>query len=160
MVTVPFRLRRPRTLASPGDITAIREIVHGTIRLDRSQLAIEWWIDRITDRLGREIRTDREATPRHRITLPIAGLARVTLVRDPWWRRPRRVRLTLEARDQRVFAPLAGSDGLVTADPTTVVVRLRPGDHEAGRELATDLGLAIGDLALREASSPPSRDDP
>jgi len=59
-----------------------------------------------------------------------------------------------------VFAPLAGSDGLVTADPTTVVVRLRPGDHEAGRELATDLGLAIGDLALREASSPPSRDDP
>jgi len=148
-----FRLRRDRTLAAPGDITAIREIVHGTIQLAAGRVTLRWWIDRVTDRFGRDIRTaEREAPSPNEATIAIGDLARVDLRRDAWWRRPRGARLVLEAADPRAFAALVGPNGLLNADAVTLALGIGPRDRDAGRELAADLGIAIGDLALGGAS--------
>jgi hypothetical protein len=159
-----FHLRRDRTLAAPGDITAIREIVHGTILLAASRLTLRWWIDRVTDRFGRDIRTaDRKPPSPNEATIAIAHLARVDLRRDPWWRRPRGARLVLEVEDPRAFAALVGPNGLLDADATTLAVGVGSRDYDAGRELAAELGIAIGDLALEatsEPTTPPPADDP
>ncbi len=144
-----FHLRRDRTLAAPGDITAIREIVHGTVQLAADRLTLHWWIDRVTDRFGRDIQAaDREPPSRTDAIIAIAGLARVDLKRDPWWRRPRGARLVLEAADPGAFAALVGPHGLLDADTATLALGIGSRDHDAGRELAAEIGIAIGDLAL------------
>jgi hypothetical protein len=76
------------------------------------------------------------------------GDARVRTRGRWWWRR---WELVLTARDLAAFDPLAGHDGFVFVHPAELVLPVRPTDIDLAREFASEVELAVAELALRAA---------
>lgn len=147
---LPFTLRRSNGVISGKEITSTVETIHGLIRVDGDTLVLQWRVQRQTDRVGAEIRSDRELEPVREATIPIASVSGAA-VRWPRWRFRRPGRLVLTAADLRAFEGLTGPGGLELAHPAQLVLDVRKEDDQAARELATQVELAIGDHALRMA---------
>lgn len=148
---LPFFLRRSTDVIAPGEITSTAETVHGLLRLDGDRLILQWRVARETDRVGREIRKDREIDPLREVVLPLTGVASAA-VRASWWPWSG-ARLVLTATDLRAFEQLVGDQGLRLDHPAELVLRLRLRDRVAAREFTADLQLAIAEVALRSADS-------
>jgi hypothetical protein len=135
---------------SGKEITSTVETIHGLLRVDGDALVLQWRVQRQTDRVGAEIRSDRELEPVREATIPVASVSGA-VVRWPRWRPGRAGRLVLTAADLRAFEGLTGPGGLELAHPAQLVLEVRKEDKDAARELATQVELAIGDHALRVA---------
>jgi hypothetical protein len=146
---LPFSLRRGQDVIGE-EITSTRETVHGLLRLDGERLVIQWRVARATDRVGREIRTDREVEPVREVVVPLTGLAGAT-VRGGWRRWLRGPQLVLTAADLRAFEGVAGQGGLRLDHPAELVLRLRHADRAAAGEFAGELELALAERALHAA---------
>jgi hypothetical protein len=147
---LPFTLRRSHDVIGLAEITTTTERVHGLLRLLGDRLVIQWRLARATERIGSEIRTDRELEPIREVVVPLSALAGAE-VRNSWWSWLRGPRLRLSAADLRAFEQIAGSDGLKLDHPAEFVVNVRRADVLAAREFASELELALADRALRQA---------
>jgi len=152
-IALPFVLRRSEDTVGLTEITSTTETVHGLVRLEADQLRIQWRLGRSTERVGWQIRTDRELEPVREVLLPLTALAGAR-VRWSWRRWPPGRRLVLTAADLQAFEQVAGPDGLLLDHPAELELRVpRPNLAEA-REFAADLELALSELALRAAEGP------
>jgi hypothetical protein len=147
---LPFILRRSNGVIRGKEITSTVETIHGLLRVDGDSLVLQWRVQRQTDRVGAEIRSDRELEPVREATVPIASVSGA-VVRSPGWRLGRARRLVLTAADLRAFEGLTGPGGLELAHPAQLVLDVRKEDRDLARDLATQVELAIGDHALRIA---------
>jgi hypothetical protein len=148
---LPFSLRRSHDVIGE-EITSTTETVHGLLRLDGERLVIQWRLLRATDRVGREIRTDRELEPVREVVIPLTGLAGAA-VRVRWWRWPRGPQLVLTAADLLAFESVAGEAGLSLAHPAELVLQLRRADRAAAAEFVGELELALAEHALHSAEA-------
>src|SRR5687767_8332236 len=110
IAALPFFLRRSEDVIAKGEITSTAETVHGLLRLDGEQLVIQWRVARATDRIGSEIRTDRELDPVQEVSVPLNGVAGAA-VRASWWPWSG-ARLVLTAADLRAFEQVVGKGAL------------------------------------------------
>ncbi|MGH7712832.1 MAG: hypothetical protein ACREOG_16195 [Gemmatimonadaceae bacterium] len=152
VVALPFFLRRSEDVIAKGEITSTAETVHGLVRLEGDRLVLQWRVSRETDRVGREIRTDREVDPVQEVAVPLSGVA-AAKVRASWWPWSG-ARLVLTAADLRAFEHLVGKGGLRLDHPAEIVLRLRLRDRIAAQEFAGELELALAEQALRAAEVP------
>jgi hypothetical protein len=151
---LPFVLRRSDDVVGLTEITSTTETVHGLLRLEPDQLRVQWRVGRATERVGRQIRTDRELEAVREVVLPLSALASAR-VRWSWRRWPPGRRLVLTAADLAAFEQIAGAGGLLLDHPAELELRVpRPNLGEA-REFCADLELALSELALRAAESRP-----
>jgi hypothetical protein len=149
---LPFTLRRSEDRVSRGEITSTVETVHGLLRLAGEQFVVQWRSARKTERVGPDIRTDRELGEVREVTVPLEAVDGA-VVRRRWWDRLTGPRLVLTATDLRAFEELAGPDGLAADHPAKLVLRLRNDDRLLAEEFAAELALAIAEL-------PPARRRP
>lgn len=147
---LPFTVHRSNGVINGKEITSTVETIHGLLRVDSDSLVLQWRVQRRTDRVGVEIRSDRELDPVRGASIPIASVSGA-MVRWPRWGRNRSGRLVLTAADLRAFESLAGPGGFELAHPAQLVLEVRREDKDAARELATQIELAIADHALRIA---------
>lgn len=147
---LPFLLRRSHDVIGGGEITSTSETVHGLLRLDGERLIVQWRSERETDRIGQEIRTDREVDPVREVVLPVGAVGAAQLRRS-WWPWSGTTRLVLTAADLRAFEEVAGAHGLQLSHPAELVVRVRRQDLEQAREFIGELALALAERALSAA---------
>ena len=147
---LPFTLHRSNGVISGKEITSTVETIYGLLRVAGDSLVLQWRVQRRTDRVGAEIRSDRELDPVREATIPIASVSGAA-VRSPRWGRGRPGRLVLTAADLRAFEGLTGPGGLELAHPAQLVLEVKTEDRDAARELAMQVELALGDHALRIA---------
>lgn len=147
---LPFTLHRSNGVIRGKEITSTVETIHGLLRVDSDSLVLQWRVQRRTDRVGTEIRSDRELDPVREASIPVASVSGA-VVRWPRWGRGRPGRLVLTAADLRVFESLTGPGGFELAHPAQLVLEVRREDRDAARELATQIELTIADHALRIA---------
>ena len=152
IAALPFFLRRSEDVIADGEITSTAETVHGLIRVEGDRLVLQWRVARETDRVGREIRTDRELDPVREVTVPLTGVA-AAKVRASWWPWSG-ARLVVTAADLRAFEPVVGNGGLRLDHPAELVLRLRLRDRIAAQEFAAELELVLAEHALRAAEQP------
>ena len=150
VTALPFFLKRSEDVIARGEITSTAETIHGLLRLEGERLIVQWRIARETDHVGREIRTEREMDPIREVVLLLSGVA-VAAVRASWWPWSG-ARLVLTAADLRAFEHLVGEGGLRLDHPAELVLRLRLRDRIAAQEFASELQLAIAELALTSAA--------
>jgi hypothetical protein len=148
---LPFTLRRGHDVVGLTEITSTTETVHGLLYLDGERLIVQWRMARSTERVGSEIRTDRELGPVREIVVPLAGVASAE-VRRFWFRWPPGSYIVLTAADLRAFEEIAGEGGLRMDHPAELVLHIRRADRLAAREFAGELGLAVAERALRRAT--------
>ncbi len=91
---LPFTLHRSNGVISGKEITSTVETIHGLLRVDSDSLVLQWRVQRRTDRVGAEIRSDRELDPVREASIPIASVSGAA-VRWPRWGRSRPGRLVL-----------------------------------------------------------------
>jgi hypothetical protein len=151
---LPFIIKRSDDVIGSMSITMTRETVHGLLRLDGERLVIQWRLERSTEHMGSEIRTDREVDPVREEVVPLSGLAGAA-VPHGWLGRVSPPRIVLTATDLRAFEGIAGSAGLRLAHPAQLVLRVRWRDRLAAREFAADLELALAERAIRAAEDGP-----
>lgn len=147
---LPFTLRRGHDVFEASEYTSTRETVHGLLRLDGAALHIQWRTSRTTDRMGRQVRTDREFEPVREVTVPLAALAGAR-VRWSWRRWPPGYHLEITAADLRAFEQVAGEGGLKLKHPAQLGIRVTGGARMAARDFASEVELALADRALRAA---------
>lgn len=147
---LPFRFRRKQDVMGMMEITSTTETVDGLLRLDGERLVIQWRLTRATERVGMQIRTDRELEPVREVVIPLSALAGAR-VRRLWWRWPPGPHLVLTAADLRAFEEVAGEEGLGLDHPAELVLYLRRSDRLQGEEFAAELELAVAEHALRAA---------
>ena len=147
---LPFTLRRSTDVVGKKEITSTYESVDGLLRLDGDRLLVQWRTSRAIDRVGREIRTDREVEPVRELVLPLSALAGAT-VRWSWRRWPPGWILVLTAADLVAFDELAGKDGLRLTHPAQLEIRLARAARDPALEFASEVELALADRALGEA---------
>jgi len=150
ILALPFTLHRSNGVISGKEITSTVETIHGLLRVDSDSLVLQWRVQRRTDRVGAEIRSDRELDPVREASIPVASVSGA-VVRWPRWGRRRPGRLVLTAADLRAFESLTGPGGFELAHPAQLVLEVRREDKDAARELATQIELTIADHALRIA---------
>lgn len=158
IATLPFQLTTDHEVIGSGSITSTEERRHGVLRLEHDTLVVQWRVERAVQRIGPEIRTDVERAGMRDVPVPVRmlGDARVRTRGRWWWRK---VELVLTARDLVAFDRLAGDDGFTFDHPAELVLPVRPSDVELANEFASELELAIAELALADAESaalPPS----
>jgi hypothetical protein len=157
---LPFVLHRSHDAIGLHDSVGIREItsthetVHGLLRLEGDRVYVQWRVARSTDRVGKEIRTDREVEPVREVTLPLSAIAGAG-VQWRWWKWPPGPYLVLTAADLRAFEEVAGAAGLNLDHPAELALRLRRADREIGTAFASDLELAVAERALAAAEGKP-----
>jgi hypothetical protein len=149
---LPFTLRRSKDVVGAKEITSTKETVHGLLRLDGDRVLIQWRTSRAIDRVGTEIRTDREVEPVRELSLPLAALAGAE-VRWSWLHWPPGPHLVLTGADLLAFEGLAGREGLELKHPAQFAIRIGRGSRLAALEFASELGLALADRALRAAET-------
>jgi len=150
---LPFVLHRSHDSVGIREITSTHETVHGLLRLEGDRIYVQWRVARSTDRVGMEIRTDREVEPVREVVLPLSAIAGATV---RWrWKWPPGPYLVLTAADLRVFEEVAGAAGLSLDHPAELALRLRRSDRELGTEFAGDLELAVAERALAAAEGKP-----
>jgi hypothetical protein len=149
---IPFLLRRSHDVVG-FEITSTRETVHGLLRLDGDTLHVQWRVARSTERVGWQIRTDREVEPVREVVIPLSAIAGATV---RWrWRWPPGPYLVLTAADLRAFEEVAGTAGLSLDHPAELALRLRREDRALGAEFVGELELALAerDLAAAEGKT-------
>jgi hypothetical protein len=149
---IPFLLRRSHDVVG-FEITSTRETVHGLLRLDGDTLHVQWRVARSTERVGWQIRTDKEVEPVREVVIPLSAIAGATV---RWrWRWPPGPYLVLTAADLRAFEEVAGTAGLSLDHPAELALRLRREDRELGAEFVGELELALAerDLAAAEGKT-------
>lgn len=150
MPALPFRFRRGDAVVAAGEVTSTEETVHGLLRLEGERLVIQWRTARKTERVGREIRVDRELEPVRELAIPLSALASAR-VRRSWLRWPPGLYLVLTASDLRAFEAVAGEGGLRLKHPAELVIRVGRTSRSAALEFASELELALADRQLRAA---------
>lgn len=150
IATLPFQLTRDHEVIGRGSITSTEERRHGVLRLERDTLVVQWRVEREVQRIGPEIRTDVERAGMRDVPVPVRmlGDARVRTRGRWWWRK---TELVLTARDLVAFDRLAGDDGFTFDHPAELVLPVRPSDIELANEFASEVKLAIAELALADA---------
>ena len=149
---LPFILRRSNDVIGV-EITSTRETVHGLLRLDGDRVYVQWRVARSTERVGWQIRTDREVEPVREAVIPLSAIAGATV---RWqWRWPPGPYLVLTAADLRAFEEVAGAAGLSLNHPAELALRLRGADRALGNEFAGELELALAERALAAAEGKP-----
>jgi hypothetical protein len=149
---LPFVLHRKHDVVG-REITSTRETVHGLLRLDGDRVHVQWRVARSTDRVGMEIRTDREVEPVREAVIPLSAVAGASV---RWrWRWPPGPYLVLTAADLRAFEEVAGAAGLSLDHPAELALRLRGADRALGSEFAGELELALAERALAAAEGQP-----
>jgi hypothetical protein len=151
---LPFTVSRSDDVVGMAEYTSTREKLHGLLYLDGARLIIQWRTSRTTERVGMEIRTDREMEPVRQVEVPLAALA-AARVRWTWLRWPPGPYLFLTGSDLRAFEALAGANGLQLKHPAEFAVRIAPGLRATAREFAADIELALADRALAAAEEMP-----
>jgi gamma-glutamyltranspeptidase/glutathione hydrolase len=150
--TLPFELATEDQVIGGGSVTTTEHRRHGVLRLEGDALVVQWRVDRVTHRVGPEIRTEAASDGLREVTVPVRllGSARVR-TRGRWfWRRRE---LVLVARDLAAWDRLAGEDGFAFAHPAELVLPVRGADQALADEFASELALAIADLALADATT-------
>lgn len=150
VAALPFQVSGENQVIANGTVTTTEERRHGVLRLEGATLTVQWRVEREIQRVGVEIRTDTERDGMRSIPVRVdqLGDARVRTRGRWWWRR---WELVLTARDLSAFDPLAGNDGFDFAHPAELVLPVRTADVELAREFASEVELAIAELALRAA---------
>lgn len=149
---LPFILRRSHDVVGL-EITSTSETIHGLLRLDGDVVHVQWRIERSTDRVGRQIRTDHEVEPVREVTIPLTAIAGAT-IRWRWQWPPGRY-LVLTAADLRAFEEVVGAAGLSLKHPAELALPLRGADRELGSEFAGELELALAERQLAAAEGKP-----
>jgi hypothetical protein len=149
---LPFTLRRSKDVIAGREMTSTHETVHGLLRLDGERVVIQWRTSRAIDRVGSEIRTDREVEPVRELSLPLSALAGAE-VRWSWLPWPPGRYLVLTGADLRAFEELAGKEGLQLKHPAQFEIRIGTDSRFAALEFASELELALADRALRAAET-------
>ncbi len=147
---LPFTFRRGDDVVGLAEITSTTEVVHGLLRLEGDRLFVQWRRSRTTERVGMQIRTDRELEPVRELSVPLAALAGAR-VRWSWRRWPPGVHLVLTAGDLRAFEEVAGEGGLRLDHPAQLAIRVPFAQRMAAQDFASHLELALADHALRDA---------
>ncbi|HET9440907.1 MAG TPA: hypothetical protein VFO52_12085 [Longimicrobiales bacterium] len=147
---LPFTIRRGSDIVSSREITSTHETVHGLLRLDEDRIVIQWRTSRAIDRVGSEIRTDKELDAVREVSLPLSALANAE-VRWSWLRWPPGRYLVLTGADLRAFEALAGAGALELRHPAELVVRMRREAKLPALEFASEVRLALADRALKAA---------
>ena len=150
---VPFVIRRSSDIVGALEITSTTETVHGLLRLDGDRLQIQWRVARSTDRVGMQIRTDKQVEPVRELVVPLAAVAGAAV---RWrWSWPPGFYLILTAADLRAIEGVAVAAGLALDHPAELALRLRGADRGLAAEFATELELALAerDLANVEQAS-------
>ncbi len=149
---LPFTIRRSKDVISGSEITSTHETVHGLLHLDGDRVVFQWRTSRAIDRVGAEIRSDREVEPVRELSLPLAALAGAE-VRWSWLRWPPGRYLVLTGADLRAFEELAGKEGLQLKHPAQFEIRIGNDSRFDALEFASELKLALADRALRAAET-------
>jgi hypothetical protein len=132
------------------EITSTRETIHGLIHLSGDRLLVQWRTSRSTDRVGKEIRTDRELEPVREVVLPLSALAGAK-VRWSWFQWPPGAELILTAADLRTFEEIAGEAGLRLEHPAVLAIRIGRAARAAAREFVSEVELALAEQAIQAA---------
>jgi hypothetical protein len=143
---VPFVIRRSNDVVGALEITSTTETVHGLLRLEGDRLQIQWRVARSTDRVGMQIRTDKQVEPVREVSVPLTAVAGAA-VRWRWWWPPGHY-LVLTAADLRAFEGVVGAAGLALDHPAELALRLRGSDRALGSEFAMELELALAEREL------------
>ena len=151
---LPFVLHRGHDSVGIKEITSTSETIHGLLRLEGDKVYVQWRVVRSTDRVGLEIRTDREVEPVREVVLPLSAIAGAA-VRWRLWKWPPGPYLVLTAADMRAFEEVAGAAALSLDHPAELALRLRRADRELGAAFAGDLELAVAERALAVAEGKP-----
>jgi len=151
---LPFFLSRSRDVVGMAEITSTTERIDGLLRLDGEQLIIQWRVAREIERIGNEIRTDREFEEVREVCLPLQSVASA-VVRRRGWRWFSAPQLVLTASDMRAFEEIAGATGMQLAHPATVELRIHRSDYLAAQEFAADLNLARAEFSLGRSTHEP-----
>lgn len=145
LAALPFFLRRKHDVVGAMEITSTTERIHGLLRLEPERLVVQWRVARATERVGMEIRTDREVEPVREVVLALAVLgaaaARTSGVR--WLLGPQ---VVLTAADLRAFEAIAGEAGLKLDHPATLALRVERSDRLLVEEFVAELNLALAAL--------------
>lgn len=149
---LPFTLRRGKDVIAGKEITSTRETVDGLLRLDGERVLIQWRTSRAIDRVGSEIRSDRELEPVRELSLPLSALAGAE-IRWSWLRWPPGRYLVLTGADLHAFEELAGTEGLQLKHPAQFEIRIGNDSRFGALEFASELTLALADRALRAAET-------
>lgn len=150
LATLPFELTTDHQVIAGGTVTNTEERRHGVLRLESELLVVQWRVEREISRIGSEIRTDTERDGMREVAVPVRmlGDARVRYRGRWWWRR---CEVVITARDLLAFDALADSDGFAFAHPAELVLPVRATDDALAREFASEMELAIAELALAAA---------
>jgi hypothetical protein len=132
------------------EISSTWETVHGLLHLGPDGLAIQWRVMRSTDRVGLEIRTDREIEPVQNILVPLSAIAGAS-IRWRWLSWPPGRYLVIQAADLEAFEEVVGPDGLELDHPAELAFKIGRGKRWYAREFAGDVELAVADRAIRAA---------
>lgn len=147
LATLPFQLSADSQVIASGTVTTTQERRNGVLRLEGDMLVVQWRVEREIRRVGSEIRTDVERAGMRDVPVPVRmlGDARVRTRGRWWWRK---WEIVLTARDLLAFDALAAEDGFGFAHPAELVLPLRVADLDLAYEFASEVELAIADVAL------------
>ena len=144
---LPFFLRRKHEVVGAMEITSTTERIHGLLRLEDERLVVQWRVARATERVGSEIRTDREVEPVREVVLPLRALAGAA-ARSTGWRWLAGPQVVLTAADLRAFEAITGEAGLKLDHPATLALRVRRSDRLLVEEFVAELNLAVAERGL------------
>ena len=65
-----YSLSRGHEVISGEGVVSTKETIHGLLRLEENHLAIQWRLAKTTDRVGDEIRSDREVEAVREVPIP------------------------------------------------------------------------------------------
>ncbi|WP_353269441.1 hypothetical protein [Gemmatimonas sp.] len=150
IAALPFQVSGEHQVIANGTVTTTEERRHGVVRLEGTTLTVQWRVEREIQKFGVEIRTDVERDGMRSVPVRVdqLGDARVR-TRGRWFWRT--WELVLTARDLTAFDPLAGNDGFAFEHPAELVLPVRSADVELAREFASEVELAVAELALSAA---------
>jgi hypothetical protein len=141
---LPFELSRSNQVIG-AEYRMITETIRGLIVLHDGQIAVQWRRERQTERYGAEVRSDRELEAVRATVVPLGALATVRVERRRW---RRSMDLVITASDLAAFDALAGQEGLQLAHPGELRLPVAPSARGQADEFASELALAIAQLAL------------
>jgi len=147
---LPFRIKRGDSVIKNGTVTTTNETIDGLLRLEEHHLVVQWRLERTTDLVGPEIRSDRALEPVREAIVPLSGLATCT-VRGSWWPWSSSIKVVLTASDMQAFEAVAGPRGLQLSHPAELIIAVRAQDRMAAREFASDVELAVATLSMKRA---------
>jgi len=150
IATLPFQLTNDHQVIGNGTVITTKDRRHGVLRLERETMVVQWRVEREVQRIGPEIRTDVERAGMREVPVPVRmlGDARVRTRGLWWWRK---WELVLTARDLVAFDLLANDDGFAFDHPAELVLPVRRSDLDLAYEFASEVELAIAELALADA---------